>query len=347
MNRLLGIRYTAIFYFIFILLVVYRVGNHCNYNIRICKEKGSQNSSVLINEHGFLMKLRTSLVETARANFPSPHAELLLGMTIGIDKLYELPDFKEMLRNTGTIHVVVVSGYNITLIFNYLVKFVGSKYKVGNLAVCLLGTLIYAIFSGFEPPVVRAWLMGSLASLGAYYGRNINLFGLLFFIVMLMLLFDPQYLFSLSFQLSTLATLSLVIFSEMISSFLTATLKNKSVFVEDLSSTISAQILVWPLLSLTFGKISLVSIVVNTLILWTVPLITSIGLLYLVVSSIFTLFGTIFSVVLFIPLDIFVVIVEFFSKWRYASVDIQISTIVFVLYYLLLFLSLELLIKRE
>ena len=52
---------------------------------------------------------------------PSPHAELVLGMVLGIDNFDQLPKFKDTLKRSGTVHVVVVSGFNISLVYASLI----------------------------------------------------------------------------------------------------------------------------------------------------------------------------------------------------------------------------------
>jgi len=214
-----------------------------------------------------LNKFKAKTTYIARKNLPSPHSELLLGMTVGIDKLYEVPKFKKMLRDTGTIHVVVVSGYNVTLVYNSIMKFLGTPYKLKNMVLAITGTLLFAVVSGFEPPVIRAWIMGSIIAFGKFYGRKIDAVNVLLFTGLLLALINPEYIYSLSFQLSFLATLSLILFEARISAVFKKLVKSQNVIIGDLSATISAQMLIWPFLSFKFGQISLLSPVVNALIL--------------------------------------------------------------------------------
>jgi competence protein ComEC len=112
--------------------------------------------------------------QRVRQVLPSPHSELVLGMVLGVDDLSMVPKFKEALRTTGTIHVVVVSGFNISLVSSLVSRIIGQPYKVRNLIISLSSTLFYAVLSGFEPPVVRAWIMSGVIILGKHYGRKID-----------------------------------------------------------------------------------------------------------------------------------------------------------------------------
>ena len=280
-----------------------------------------------------LERFKNRLAERTYRYLPSPHSELLLGMTIGMDRLYEVPIFEEMLRTTGTIHVVVVSGYNITLVYNMLVGLLGSPYKKRNLVLGLAGTFIYSLLSGFDPPVVRAWLMGAVIAYGKYQGRRLVGLKVLMFTGIVLIIYNPLYLYSLSFQLSFFATLSLMLFEPFMLNRLKEHKGHFSFFVEDLSATLSAQILIWPLLSYKFGQVSLISPIVNTLILWTVPFATVVGGIFLLVSSI-PLFAKGLSWVVFYPLDIFTYLVEVFAAFKWSILELRLHFALLVLYFL-------------
>ena len=337
---------TYFVYFTLLLAAILRIYIHCRPDIISCQsadiyqEKGSYYADE-IQQHSagsIFVRLRNYCQEKAYQYFPSPHSELLLGMTIGIDNLKEVPKFKKMLRDTGTIHVVVVSGYNVSLVYNMVVKLLGSPYRTRNLILGVFVTLFYALLSGFEPPVVRSWLMGSIVALGKFYGRKFNVLQVLLLTGLLLIIFNPDYLYSLSFQLSFLATLSLVLFEAPISARSKKLLKNDFVMSEDLNATVAAQILIWPYLSFKFGQVSLVSPLINALILWTVPLATVWGGLFLLVSNLGGLPTKIISQLVFLPLDFFVSLIRFFSGLEFASINFKLSLAALLTYYLIVFL---------
>jgi competence protein ComEC len=283
--------------------------------------------------------IRNKSIEVSRKYLPSPHSELVLGMVIGIDEFSKLPVFKQMLKDTGTIHVVVVSGFNITLVFNLVMKILGTKYKLKNMIMSEIVVLFYSLLSGFESPVVRSLIMGSVAAWGKYYGMGVGAFRLLIFSAQIMLLINPAYLVSLSFQLSFLATLGLILYEPLVKNFLQKIFGQKNVFSEslffdDLCSSLSAQIFVLPLLSNVFGTVSVISPLVNCLILWTVSLATLIGFA-LIMSGFVNIFLTkVFSFIIYPLLDIFVRGVEVFSDFKFVNLNYRISTKSLIYYYL-------------
>jgi competence protein ComEC len=258
-------------------------------------------------------------------------------MVLGIDALSKDPVFSQQLRTTSTIHVVVVSGFNISLVFGMVVKILGSNYRLKNLVLAQFITLFYAVFTGFEPPVIRAWVMGSIVSWGKYYGRSLDCMRVLFFAGVLMLIFDPKYLFSLSYQLSFMASLGLIAFGSIFQA-----LK----FPDDFGSTLSAQLSVWPLISGAFGTTSLVGIFVNPLILWTVPIATILGSIFTAVLLVNGVLAQVLALAVYPFLDIFIKLVEFFSGIGWGNVNFKISPVGSVSYYGLIFLSAVFVRKR-
>lgn len=318
---------------LFLILVlsttIYRVYITCFATTIFCE------SQELVSKHSLLSfdDFKKNVTDKVERLLPSPHSELLLGMTIGIDNLSRVPGFKKMLRQTGTIHVVVVSGFNISLVFNLIIKILGSPYKKRNLVIALSFTLFYSILSGFDPPVLRAWIMGSLISLGKYYGRLLDAMPVLIWSGLLMVLVVPSYISSISFHLSFLATAGLI----LLSSRLEGVLKYKGLLGEDFYATLAAQLMVWPYLSYVFGDLSLVGILVNVLVLWTVPITTVLGFILIFIIYALPILAPYFADILFVYLDFFTQVVIIFSKFKYASVDFELSLIWILVYYFSLF----------
>jgi len=327
-------RKTLVIYIALSLAILARLYNVCEKDLYTCGGAGEERESSGVIEVPFIRKFRSNMIKVSDAHLPSPHSELVLGMSIGIDRFYELPIFKRMLRDTGTIHVVVVSGYNVTLVYSTIIKLLGTPYKSRNIVIAIAGTLFFAVVAGFEPPVVRAWVMGSIIAAGKFYGRKIDAMKVLLFTGMLLILFNPKYVYSLSFQLSFLATLSLIMFESSVSSKIKKIFKGDNVFVDDLSATLSAQALIWPFLSYKFGQISLISPLVNALVLWTVPLATMIGAIFLILGSLSRVLGAVLGFLVYLPLDFFVHFVEYFSRFTKLVLDVEVSLSFLIVYYI-------------
>ena len=281
----------------------------------------------------FLDGLRQSITEFVRSGLPEPHASLLLGTILGIKSGFP-PDFYEALRVTGTLHVVVVSGFNITVVINTLARslvFVPPKIRF---FITLTFLIAFVFLVGANPPVVRAAIMGSIALLGTIFGRQNDALRAFLLTVVVMLVFRPLWMTELSFQLSFLATLGLILVLPQLDRLIPG---KGFLLREDLLTTISAQILVWPLLAYHFRTISVISPVVNALVLWTIPIITYIGLVTATIGLFVSSIATMILLPVRLFLDYFIWVVERFSALRVGYLAVSpFSWIALILYFVVL-----------
>lgn len=285
----------------------------------------------------YLDRFRQRITSQVYKYLPSPHSELFLGTTLGIDNLKKVPAFNDVLRYTGTIHVVVVSGFNISLVYNFVFKLLGTKYKIINIIVGIILTGFYSLVAGFEPPVIRSWIMGTLTALSSYYGYRSHSLYILLSSCLVMVIISPNVIISLSFQLSFLATLGILLYGDLISTVVTRHANTLFGFGSDFSTSLAAQLLVWPLISYHIGTVSIGSVFVNALVLWTISPITSIGLVGILLS--FVIDRLLHMSILFVYplLDIFVNVTKLFSSIDYISLDFEISVWALLSYYALIF----------
>ncbi len=273
---------------------------------------------------------------------PSPHSELVMGMVLGEDQFDQVPTYNDILKKVGLVHVVVVSGYNISLVFVLLMRILGSQYKLKNLIVGLLATLVYAGISGFGIPAIRAWIMGSIAVIFKFYGRPAEGIKVLIFSAIVILCLAPDQLFSVSFMLSFMATLGVMLVPEALKGLLTSMGVEKTpVLLEDFNTSLSAQLMVNPILSYYFGTISLVSLVANPLVLWVVPICTVLGGFLVFLAFVSPLLTRLLATLMFPFLDYFVSFSEFFAKFNTASVNLRFEFYVVLAYYAILFLGIK------
>ena len=280
----------------------------------------------------FLDGLRESIAAFIRSGLPEPQASLLLGIILGIKSGFP-PDFYEALRVTGTLHVVVVSGFNISVITNTLAKaliFISLRVRI---FVTLAFLTAFVLLVGATPPVVRAALMGSIALIGTVFGRQNDALRALLITVIVMLILQPSWAGELSFQLSFLATLGLILAFPLLDRLV----PGRGFLRSDFLTTISAQILVWPLLAYYFGTVSVLSLLVNALILWTIPIITYIGLVTATIGMVINGASSLILIPARLFLDYFIWIVEAFSRVRIGYFAVSpFSWVALILYFVIL-----------
>jgi|GEM_PF-1096707 len=277
-----------------------------------------------------LLSFRGLLSRKIGVLFPEPEAALLKGMLLGIK--VGLPDsFADDLRRTGTLHVVVASGFNISLLAKFLTKISRFLGRTLSLMVTITGLLLYTLLTGAEPPVMRSFLMGVLVCYGDYLGRPSSLLRLLLVAAVVMVMVNPLLVEDLSFQLSFLATLALL----TIAPFLKGIIKYR--YLEDFWSSLSAQALVWPLVAYRFKSVSFWSPLTNLSLLWSVEPAMLLGFLSMVTPSFLRplLFLTV-SLAL-IPLTYFVKAASTLSSLPGSLLFVELSRTWLVLYYATVF----------
>lgn len=277
--------------------------------------------------------LRDTIAEAVRQSLPEPQASLLLGMMLGVKGGFS-SNFYEALRVTGVLHVVVVSGYNITVLINALGKgLIFLPLRVRALFI-VLGVVLFVSLVGPEAPVIRAAIMGSIALLATVLGRQKDALRAFLIAAMTMLIFNPKWLSDLSFQLSFLATLGLIVLYPMIDRLIPG---KGAPLRENLATTLAAQVLVWPLIAYTFGQVSLLSPLVNTLVLWTVPISTILGLVTTTMAIFVRQAGYLLMVPVNLLLSFFIRVVERSAGWRIGFFEISpFSVLALLFYYLVL-----------
>lgn len=280
----------------------------------------------------YLYSVNQSACAVIRKNFPEPHASLLLGILLGV-KSDLPPEFNDRLVNTGTIHVVVVSGYNISVLLTTLIPLFYIFGKRLGLPLVLLSLLIYVVLVGGDPPVIRAAIMGLIAMLGVSKGRQKESLYLLLLVAFIMIMFNPRYVTNISFMLSFAATLGLILFNSRISGVIPFDMFGLK---EDLSATISAQIMVAPILMYYFGKISIISVFVNFLSLWVIEYATILGIAVLFLSPI-PLLSPLINFIEFVLLNYFIFTINLFGSAFNNLLEVKLNGIFVIAYYIITF----------
>lgn len=268
---------------------------------------------------------KDSLIDVIFKNLPPREASLMAGMVFG-DK----DNFDKMtilnFRDSGVIHIMVVSGTNIVLVFKGLVERLASW--IGRKKAIIFGfgiTLVYMSWVGFEIPAVRAFLLMSLFYWAQLLGRRFDLGRSLILIVLIMFFADYRVFSSGSFYLSFVAFGAVVL-----------NIKKERRWWSDLWSSFWVSLWILPILALFFGKISLVTPITNALILFLVEIITILGIFSSFLGLLAPILGKIGMWLALPLLKYILVVVDWLSSFSFASVDIKFNWMLMVGYYLIL-----------
>jgi len=238
---------------------------------------------------------------------PEPAASLANGMLLGIEGGIP-PEVDEAFKATGTTHVIVISGSNIALLTGVLMGLLGLLIGKRRAAWPTVVTVVlYVLLVGADPSALRAGVMGLLFVFASVLGRAGTAYVSLCFAALIMTLNNPLALWDVGFQLSFAATLGLILFTPAIQArferFFTPRLPQEQArwILRFLSTglivTLTAQILTLPLIVFQFGRLSLVGLLANLLILPAQPPIMVGGMITLIVGLILEVLGQIAAVV--------------------------------------------------
>jgi len=159
----------------------------------------------------WLENIRQRARKTIFALFPQPESGLLAGILLGLDNDLP-PSLAQAYRDTGTAHIIAISGFNMAILAGLLMAFnskILNRYRAFLLTAA--GLSLYSVLVGGSPSVVRAAVMAVIAMGGHLIGRQSTGVNALFLTAALMCLFNPFLLWDASFQLSFAATLGLVL----------------------------------------------------------------------------------------------------------------------------------------
>ena len=255
-----------------------------------------------------LSKLRYWAVGRLQKLLPEPHASLAVGILLGVKR--NMPrDFYEQLVNTGTLHIVAASGYNVSVVSGAVIGVLSGL--VGQRMGVLLGIvsiIIYVILAGSSASIVRAGVMGGLSLIGIVLGRQRDARHLLWVAVFSMLMLKPRLITDVGFLLSVSATVGLLYITPWMQKLEIRNSKSETIqkfaldyFYPTLAATLATAPVIWWF----FGRVSLIGILVNMLILPVVPVIMLLSALAVVISPI--------SYLLYVPLWWMVWVIRFFG----------------------------------
>jgi len=276
------------------------------------------------------LETKTSLI------LPEPHAAFLNGLLFGSRK--SIPEnLMNDFNTTSLTHIIAISGWNITIIANLLMKIFGFLPRRISFWIIVIGLIFFAIFVGGQAAVVRAAIMGILTFWALKSGRLKSILNGVVLTATIMLLINPKILnFDVGFQLSFLATVGILYCYPFLEKIL-AWLPNFFDLRETLGITLSAQVLVLPLMIYRFGRLSLIAPLANVLILPLIPYAMLLGFLANLVAIFSDILGKISGLGAFLVLDYVIKIIHLLASVKFAALNLgKISPFFIIGYYLLI-----------
>lgn len=284
----------------------------------------------------YLFKIKNSFIDKINKTIIEPESSLLGGILLGAKSSMD-KNTTEIFRKAGLSHIVALSGYNITVVADAITKILSFLPRSLGFSGGVLGIILFVIMSGSSSTAVRAGIMALTVILADITHRNYQVGRALMVAGLLMVIVNPKILvFDFSFQLSFLATVAIIYVSPI--------LKRKFIFITEkfglrdtIALTISAQILVLPLILYQMGTISLVALPANILVLAFIPATMFFGFIVGVFGMIWLPLLIPFAWISWILLAYMINVSKFFANLPFSVINISwFSVPIMTVYYFLI-----------
>lgn len=288
-----------------------------------------------------LIAIKNKFNQKISTLIPAPQSGLMSGLILGGDDFLS-KEYQEAFSKTGTTHIVAVSGYNVTIIAEYLMIlgiFLGLWRKQA-FWFAAIGIILFVIITGLAASALRAGVMGILLIWAMKNGRLANSQNAIIFAAVAMLVVNPLlFRWDVGFQLSFLATLGIIYLYPMFEDRL---VKKQKAFglTEILFLTLSAQIFVLPVILYNFGRLSIISPLANLLVLPIIPLTMLLGFGAAAIGLVSNSLGQIMAWLAYLPLRYETEVIRYLAGFRYSSVKFGLPWWGVAVWYVVLFILL-------
>ncbi len=284
-------------------------------------------------------------------NLSKNSAATLTAVILG-DKSALKSDFDLCVKRAGVSHIMAVSGLHLSVILGFLFLIFGQliKNKYANFLISIFSVFAFTGVCGFKPSVLRAGLMFVIFAFAVLIERDADILNTIGAAVTFILIISPGLLFSISFQMSVLAIISVIYVTPFYARLIFNKAKIRSNFLKlpitAILVSLMAGLFTMPVAIYNFGYISMVSVLTNLLISFATTLVIQLALIGLILS--------LFSVDLnFIMLFTDYVtryinfVIEYFGSLKYSAIVTNKQLFVIPIALIFIILILMCLIKRR
>ena len=218
-----------------------------------------------------LEDIRRGAAEALARVLPEPEAGLAAGILVGLRDRVDR-DLAADFTTAGVSHVVAISGWNIAIVAAAIGTIAGRLGRRRRSLVTIVAIVVYVAFAGASASVVRAAAMAGVVLLARETGRAGRASAALGWAAALLLLSDPKLIGDAGFQLSSLATAGLIVWATPLSALIERRSRGRVPrwLAESLGVSLAAQAATLPIVLVSFGRLAILSPVVNLAV---VPLV--------------------------------------------------------------------------
>lgn len=286
---------------------------------------------------GFLFRVKKKFLNNIERSIPDPESSLLGGLLLGTKQSLG-DDLEQRFIDTGLIHIVVLSGYNVTIIADSIMRSLSFLPFFLGISLGVFSIILFALMTGAGATIVRASIMAILALLARASGNGYSITRALLLAGFLMVLHNPYILyFDLSFQLSFLATVGLIYLSPVFERYF-LWLPKAFGLREITGATIATQIFVLPFILYKIGTLSIIAPISNLLVLPLIPHTMFFGFISGLLGLVSMQISIPFAFVAHKLLSLEIWFVNIFSSFSFSAISVRrFSLLLVVVIYLFIF----------
>lgn len=238
----------------------------------------------------YTSKLRTKIIKNLeKSNFNKTELNVAIALILGQQQDIS-PEIIRDYQFAGAVHILSVSGLHtgcILLFVTFLLKPFPNTTRGSfiKLIVILVSLFSFGLIAGLAPSVLRSVTMFSFVAIGMYLRRSTNIFHTLLVSMLLILLFEPSFLFDVGFQLSYVALFFILWLQPLLAQLWRPKNKITNYFWEILTVSFAAQIGAFPLSMYYFHQFPGLFFVTNLVIIPFLSVIMSLGVLVMVLAA--------------------------------------------------------------
>ncbi len=254
------------------------------------------------------------------------------------------PHVRQIFFLTGTVHILAISGMNVAMVaFGvFLVLNLLPVTRRWQMILTIGIIAFYALMTGGSAPVVRAAVMGTVFLLGYLLERQHDAVNSLFFAAFAILIFFPNQIFDVGFQLSFGSVLSILLLTPLIlGPWGKEGLPTNRILrgaLEALVVSCAVMIGIGGLLAYYFQVVTPIALIANLPVIPLVGLATALGCGVLLFGFFMPVVTVFFAACLKVTINAMVLILYMFCQIPLGSFFVPlISTGQIIVYYILLF----------
>ena len=295
----------------------------------------------------YINDLRENIISIYDAVLPPAQSGVVRSMLIG-DRSGLSDDLRELYADTGIAHILAISGMHVSALIGgiyLLLKHLGISQRDGSIFIIIF-LIFYTVLTGASVSTVRAAVMHSVYLIGNIFYRDKDSLTTLSFAGLLLLIYQPLFLFDLGFQYSFTAVFALmlltnptekaIVYAISGNRTLSKYLRN-SYMKKYLAGCIVASVATLPITMFYFQYIPVYTVLANLLIVSNVGLIIIIGFLIPIVGFFSITLATFIAAPIYFLLYAYELVLGLIVRLPFAVVTVENISLIFIfLYYVAL-----------